>query len=168
MELGNLGVTVLQTNRDHPVRRVWRRGLASAALALLLAACSGDVQVHGNIPDPELVAEIEPGSYGRRDVAGLLGSPSTVSTFGDRNWYYVGERVSNFAFFKPKVLERNVLVVSFDEEGRVATTRIYTLADGRDIDPVDRVTPTEGRDLNVVQQLLGNFGRFSPDAVQGQ
>ncbi len=138
------------------------------ALALLLAACSGDVQVHGNIPDPELVAEIEPGSYGRRDVAGLLGSPSTVSTFGDSSWYYVGERVSNFAFFKPKVLERNVLVVSFDEEGRVATTRIYTLADGREIDPVDRVTPTEGRDLSVVQQLLGNFGRFSPDAVNQQ
>ncbi len=138
------------------------------ALALLVAACSGNVNVHGNLPDPELVAEIEPGSYGQRDVAGLLGSPSTISTFGDSRWYYVGQRVSTFAFFKPKVLERNILVVSFDDNGRVADTRTYTLADSRDIDPVDRITPTEGRDLTIVQQLLGNFGRFSPDAAQGQ
>lgn len=142
------------------------RGLVAGALLLFVAACSGNVQVHGNMPDPVLVSEIQPGAYGQRDVASLLGSPSTVSTFGDKRWYYVGQTVSTFAFFKPKVLERNVLVVSFDDEGRVQATRTYTLADGRRVSPVDRVTPTEGRDLTVLQQLLGNFGRFSPDAVQ--
>ena len=146
----------------------WHRGLASMALALFVAACSGNVQVHGNMPDPLLVSEIQPGAYGRGDVASLLGSPSTVSTFGDTRWFYVGEKVSRFAFFKPKVLERNVLVVSFDEEGRVRATSSYSLADGRDIDPVDRITPTEGRDLTVMQQLLGNMGRFSPESVQQQ
>jgi outer membrane protein assembly factor BamE (lipoprotein component of BamABCDE complex) len=150
------------------VAGAWRRGLASVALALLMAACAGNVQVHGNMPDPELVAEIQPGDFGRREVAGLLGSPSTVSTFEDNKWYYVGQRISKFAFFKPKVLERNILVVSFDGNGLVEDTRTFTLADGRDIDPVDRVTPTEGRDLTIMQQLLGNIGRFSPDQMNQQ
>ena len=49
-----------------------------------------------------------------------------------------------------------------------AQTRAYTLADSRDIDPVGRITPTEGRDLTLLQQLFGNIGRFSSDALQGQ
>ncbi len=51
-------------------------------------------------------------------------------------------------------------VVSFDEAGLVVTTQTYALEDGRPIDPVDRITPTEGRDLSVLQQLLGNIGKY--------
>lgn len=168
MDHGDEERAMLQASSLSRVRGAWRRASVAAALALPIAACSGNVQVHGNMPDPELVSEIQPGNYGRRDVAGLLGSPSTVSTFEDSKWYYVGERTSKFAFFKPKVLERNILVVSFDDNGLVADTRTYTLADGREIDPVDRITPTEGRDLTILQQLIGNLGRFSPESVQDQ
>ena len=59
-----------------------------------------------------------------------------------------------------QVLERLVLVVSFDAAGLVETTRTYDLADGQTIDPVDRVTPTEGREISILQQLLGNLGKF--------
>ncbi|MDH3595767.1 MAG: outer membrane protein assembly factor BamE [Rhodospirillales bacterium] len=148
--------------------RTWGRGIFFAAAALLLPACGNNVQVHGNLPDPELIAEIQPGAYRRQDVADLLGSPSAVSTFEDSRWYYIGQKVSQFAFLKPDVLERSILVVSFDGSGRVDRTRTYTLEDGQDIDPVDRITPTEGRDLNLLQELLGNIGRFPTDAMNKQ
>jgi hypothetical protein len=35
------------------------------------------------------------------------------------------------------------------------------MADAQEISPVARVTPTEGRDLTLLQQLFGNIGRFS-------
>ena len=151
-----------------PVSRTWRRGIIVAAAALLLPACGNNVRVHGNLPEPELVAEIRPGAYGRQDVADLLGSPSAVSTFEDGRWYYIGQKVRQFAFLRPDVLERSILVVSFDDSGRVERTRTYTLADGRDIDPVSRVTPTEGRDLSLLQQLLGNIGRFPAETFNNQ
>ena len=56
--------------------------------------------------------------------------------------------------------ERSIVVVSFDTTGYVEETAVYHLEDGRQIDPVDRITPTEGRELTVLQQLLGNFGRL--------
>lgn len=143
--------------------------LAAAALALLLpAACGSNIQVHGNLPDPELVAEIRSGSQARQDVVALLGSPSAVSTFEDDTWYYIGEKTTKFAFFKPTVLQRNILVVLFDGDGRVSGTKSYTLADARDVDPVDRVTPTEGRELTLLQQLLGNIGRFPVESLKNQ
>ena len=61
-----------------------------------------------------------------------------------------------------------MLVVAFDGNGRVSGTRTYTLADARDVDPVDRVTPTEGRELTLLQQLLGNIGRFPVESLKDQ
>ena len=51
-------------------------------------------------------------------------------------------------------------MVSFDNTGYVSEKRLYSLDDGRDITPVARVTPTEGRDFSILQQLLGNLGRL--------
>ncbi len=135
---------------------------AVAALATLgLAACSQDIHVRGNLPDPEVVSSIAPGLDSREDIARRFGTPSTLSTFQDRKWYYIGQKVSQFAFLGPKVLERQVLEISFDERGLVQEAKTYSMADGQDIEPVARTTPTEGREITVLQQLLGNLGRYS-------
>jgi len=91
----------------------------------------------------------------------ILGSPSAISTFQDKKWYYIGEKTEQFAFWEPEVLDRSVLLISFDDQGIVDQTRLFTLGDARDIDPVDRKTPTEGKDLTLLQQLFGNLGRFN-------
>lgn len=133
------------------------------AAGLALAACDRPIQVRGHLPDEEAVAQIKPGDHSRSDVVEALGSPSAISTFEDDTWYYVGSKSRTFAFFEPDVLERSVLAVSFDEAERVRETRLYTLEDGRPVDPVDRITPTEGKDLTLLQQLLGNLGRFNTE-----
>ena len=137
-------------------------GLGGAA-CLVLAACGGDVTVRGNMPDPELIAEIQPGSDTRDDVVDKLGSPSAVSSFMDRRWYYIGQKQEQFAFLDPTILERSVLVVSFDNAGTVDDTLMYTLEDGEIVSPVGRTTPTEGKELTILQQLFGNLGRFPTD-----
>lgn len=137
-----------------------RASLLAGILALGLGACAQDIRVRGNIPDTEVIAKINPGVHSRIDIQSLLGSPSTVSTFLDSKWYYIGQKSTQFAFFEPEVLERTVLVVSFDADGFVETTRTYALEDGQPIDPVGRITPTEGRELSILQQLIGNLGKF--------
>lgn len=133
-------------------------------LALSTSACEKAIQVRGNLPEPDTVTRIQPGTHSREDVARLLGSPSTISTFQDSKWYYIGQKTTAVAFFEPEVLDRNVLVVAFDDTGTVVETQQISLADGRDIDPVDRETPTEGRELTFFQQIFGNIGRFTlPD-----
>ena len=142
--------------------------LGVAAGLLTVSACSSNIQVHGNLPEEEAVAEIRAGVHRREQVEGLLGSPSAVSTFQDSRWYYIGQKTKQFAFMKPDILERRVLVVSFDDNGLVNDTQSFTLEDGRVIDPVSRITPTEGRELTLLQQLFGNIGRFPAETFQNQ
>ncbi len=134
--------------------------LLAAGASLLLSACETPIRVRGQMPDPEIVEAISPGVQNRQDVVELLGSPSTISTFEDRKWYYIGQKSTQFAYHRPKILERSILVVTFDGTGYVDGKAVYSLEDGRDIDPVARITPTEGRELTVLQQLLGNVGRL--------
>ena len=141
-------------------RAPFASAIALCAASLALAACGTAIQVRGNMPEPEDVAVIEPGVHSRQDIVDLLGSPSAVSTFQDRKWYYIGQKTKQFAFARPEVLDRSVLVVTFDEAGYVDETVNYSLADAREVEPVDRITPTEGKDLTILQQLFGNLGRF--------
>ena len=136
------------------------RPLAIAVLTLALVSCSGDVVTRGNLPDAELIAEVEPGRDTREDVVDKLGSPSSISTFMDRQWYYIGHKTKYLAFFRPEVVERSVFVVAFDGTGLVQNATLYTLEDGTIIDPVSRTTPTEGNELTILQQFFGNLGRF--------
>lgn len=135
--------------------------LLAGILALGATACEQAIQVRGNLPEQDIVGRIQPGVHSREDVARLLGSPSTISTFQDSKWYYIGQKTTEFAFFEPEILERKVLVVAFDDGGTVVETQQIGLADSQEIDPVDRETPTEGRELSFFQQIFGNIGRFT-------
>ena len=135
----------------------------AALLALALAACTGRVDTRGNLADPEVVSQITPGESTRGTVEDLLGSPTTVATFNDSTWYYIGRKTERFAFFEPEVLEQQVVAIHFDQAGTVADVKIYGPDDAREVELVDRTTPTAGRELTVLQQLFGNLGRFNTE-----
>jgi outer membrane protein assembly factor BamE (lipoprotein component of BamABCDE complex) len=153
-------MSALGTSRQPIITGRAKRLVLAAILPLALAACTQSINVRGNLPDPEIVSKISPGVDTRADVASLLGSPSTISSFQDSKWYYIGQKSTQFAFFAPEVLERKIIEVTFDPTGKVAESKIYTLDDAQEINTVDRITPTEGRELTILQQILGNVGRF--------
>ena len=134
--------------------------LGISLLALSLAACESRKNTRGNLLDPERVVEIRPGEQSREEVAEILGSPSSVTPFGSDTWYYISQRTETFAFFAPKVLERQIVVVSFDKKGMVVKIDTVGLEKGQLIIPVARKTPTHGNKLTVLEQLIGNLGRF--------
>jgi len=130
-------------------------------LALAAGACAPRVHNQGHEVDPERLAQVEPGKTNRDQVMEILGSPSSNSTFGPEIWYYVSQQVHFTLFFKPEVNDRKVIAVEFDQDGVVSTVSTLGLADGRNVRPVDRVTPTSGHEITILEQVLGNFGRFS-------
>lgn len=139
-----------------------RIGALAAVLAAALAAgCSPTVDVRGNLPDPQDVAQIKTGESSREDVIRLLGNPSTSGTFEKETWYYIGQRTEQtLTVFNPTVTDQRVLLVRFDKDGMVEELQQFGLKDGKPIEVVDRVTPTRGKDLTILQQLVGNVGRF--------
>lgn len=136
----------------------------AAVVAAGLGACQPRIDTRGNLPDPDNVLKINPGIDGRDQVASILGTPSSIATFDDNTWYYISRRTETVAFFDPEVVDQEVLMVRFDETGIVSDMKIYGLEDGQPIQPVERTTPTLGREMTILQQLIGNLGRFNKDA----
>lgn len=136
--------------------------------ALAATACSPRIATHGNLPDPERLAEILPGKVSRDEVAEILGSPSSIAAFDQETWYYISERKETTAFLPPDVTDRKVIVIRFDKKGLVASVDTLGLADGRNVELVDRATPTAGKELNIFQEMLGNMGRFNTKSDKQQ
>jgi len=135
--------------------------IVSAVMIVTASACAPNIATRGNLPDPDKLAEIIPGEASRDDVADLLGSPSSAATFGDETWYYIATRVETVAFNEPEVIDQQVVAIKFGEDGLVTAIDTYGLDDARAVEIVERVTPTSGREVTILQQLLGNVGRFA-------
>lgn len=146
-------------SRPHTLKQLLVLGVMSGIL--MLGACESRISSRGNLPDPDLLASIQPGESSRDDVALLLGSPSSVAMFENETWFYISQRTETFAFFEPEVMERQVIIIRFDDAGVLKTIETRGLEDGQEILPVERETPTLGNEITVFQQFFGNIGRFN-------
>ena len=142
--------------------------LATISGAAAISACSASVEQRGNLPNPDKMSEIHAGSTTRDEVVKILGTPSSVSVFNnDKSWYYISRRTAQTAFFDPSVLDQQVYVVNFDDQGVVKEVDHKALEDGKQISPVARATPAPGRELSFLEQLIGNLGKFNSGAGKG-
>lgn len=147
--------------------RVLRILFLNIAAALWLAACTPTIDQRGNMPTAEKIAEIRPGITSKASVTELLGTPSSVSTFDPNTWYYIGERTSRLAFYRPEVLDQKVVAVTFDAHGIVKNVDVHGKDEAHDITPVARATPAQGHELSFFEQLFGNIGRFNTTDRRG-
>lgn len=144
--------------------------ITGVVLAALLGgatfACAPTVRTHGYAPDDALLAEIAVGRDSRATVAQKIGRPVTQSTFDEDAWYYVGSTVEHHMYHAPKVVERRVVAVRFDQNDVVEDVDTYGVEDGRIVDLTTQTTPTHGRELTVLQQVLGNIGRITGEDLE--
>lgn len=125
----------------------------------LLGGCAPTVANRGNLLDPERLAQVKVGTSTREDVANQLGTPTQVSTFDEKTWYYFGQHTEQFSFLDPEIKERQAIAVEFDDAGVVTALNKLNTDNTEAIAPVDRRTPTYGRETTFLEQLVGNLGR---------
>ncbi|MDO1581775.1 outer membrane protein assembly factor BamE [Rhizobium oryzicola] len=148
--------------------------LASKAAVALVVGClgltgctsMGQTIYNGYVLDKDSLDLIPEGSS-REQVLLSMGTPSTTATFDGEVFYYISQkRQRPVAFMKPKLVEQTIVAVYFNKEGVVTRRAQYTLQDGKVFDMVTRTTPTGGRDLTFLQQLLsGGTGANSGGAA---
>ncbi len=126
----------------------------------------GDTMYNGYVIDQQSLNLIPEGSS-REQVLLTMGTPSTTATFDNEVFYYISQkRERAVAFMKPRLVEQTVLAIYFDKDGTVARRANYALQDGKVFDTISRTTPTGGRDLTFLQQLLsGGTGANSGGAA---
>jgi outer membrane protein assembly factor BamE (lipoprotein component of BamABCDE complex) len=153
---------MLPTLRPISLRRLRQmNAMIALALAGLLLSCTPQIDNHGNAVDLENLVELEPGKTRKTRVSALLGAPSTMSDYGQDTWIYIGSKIKTVAFFQPEVVNRWVIYITFGADGVINSIGKLSDADGKKIEFVSRETPTAGQRITLLQQLIGNVGRFN-------
>jgi len=134
--------------------------VAALALSAGLVACAPVVGVNGFQAIDVKPADIVAGTDTKETVLAQLGSPSATSVFEeDSVWYYISQTTRKYTFNRAFVAQRRVTEITFDATGNVAGVRTLGLEDGQEIAMNPNETPTRGRALTIIEQLLGNVGR---------
>lgn len=142
------------------------RRAASAVLAISLLAggalnaCAPITSYSGFQAIDSDPKDVKVGTDTKSTVRAKLGSPSATSTFDPNLWFFVNQVKQRVAFQKPRVAARNVTAITFSKDSElVEAVNTYTLKDGKVIAYNGRETPTRGREITVLEQLLGSVGR---------
>ena len=137
------------------------RTAAFVAVAALLgaSACAPTIARQGFQVMDAAPREVKVGEDTKSSVLGKLGSPSAVSTFEPNIWFYVSQITSKMAYKDPKLRSRDVVAITFADDEKVEAVNAYDLSKGYRIAYSKAETPTRGRQITVLEQLLGNVGR---------
>jgi outer membrane protein assembly factor BamE (lipoprotein component of BamABCDE complex) len=142
---------------------MFRRALFALAASVLMAnaACAPITSYSGfQAIDADPRKDVAVGTDTKSTVRGKLGTPSATSTFDPNVWFYMNQVKARVAFRRPQVVTRNVTAISFDKDSEAVThVDNFTLKDGRVIAYNGRETPTRGRELSILEQILGTVGR---------
>lgn len=139
--------------------------ISAAALMImggLITACSQTRNTHGNLLTQERIDMVQVGQFSRSDLVRAIGTPTAKAAFNDNVWYYIGLETVRQGFLDPKVENRKIYVAEFNEGGRLARFEPVE-GEAMDIPIVSRETPTHGTELTVLEQFVGNIGRFNSD-----
>ena len=137
--------------------------LKMVLLALLLGGCSTINKTSGYMPSDEQVSRLVVGETTADQVRKGLGDPFSLTSEPQLTWIYLKQKSETFAFLKPRITERQVLSVSFDDTLFVKEIRFYDQDDYTNLQFSREVVASEGRKITFWQQMFGNLGNFSSE-----
>jgi outer membrane protein assembly factor BamE (lipoprotein component of BamABCDE complex) len=97
----------------------------------------------------------------QRTVLENLGSPTIAITIDNKQHFmYLSEDVRHLLFFKPKVIERNILLINFDDNNYIADISSYNLANENSDFKFSSQTTAIKRKNNLVDHFINNTSKL--------
>jgi len=105
--------------------------VALCTLAALTTACNPILRTHGYVPTVDAKPqEVNPETDTKATVLARLGNPSVESTFDeditDDTWFYMNAVRQRYAYLRPKVEERTITAITFNEDGQVTKANMVS------------------------------------------
>jgi outer membrane protein assembly factor BamE (lipoprotein component of BamABCDE complex) len=133
-------------------------------IALVLASCTTIKEQRGAELRDSKTSQITASST-KADVLNLLGSPSTRSSYGSDVWYYIHSDKKRVLIGDDDVYKQQIIAITFDANGVVQNVEQFDQDDAKQFSFSGDRTPTAGNELGVLEQILGNVGKFNSDSV---
>ena len=134
---------------------------------MALAACSSIYRNHGFVPTDEDLATLEVRKDTRETAGSKVGRPSASGLLNDTGWFYVQSRWEYRGALPPKEIDRQVVALTFSEQGTLANVERFGLERGQIVPLSRRVTESNVKGMGVLRQLFSNFGRLSAGQLLG-
>lgn len=138
------------------------------SVSLLTAACSSDTFIcrTGNMPSEDKIAMVFKGQS-KNDVLEILGSPSTVVPLDKDTWIYMSSEIRQIAFMAPEEIDRDVLVVKFNPEGKVSAVNKLDKEHGEQLAVAEEQTPNQEQEQGFFRKYFGGVGQYLPFGNSG-
>lgn len=132
---------------------------------LTLAACAKDTFVTntGNMPSEDKIERLATGMP-QEQVREILGAPSSVVSLDRNTWIYMSADIEQIAFMRPQETERRLLVVKFDDNGKVADIKHIDKSKGKELEVSEQETATPEQEQGFFRKYFGGVGTYTPIA----
>ncbi|MBO4700980.1 MAG: hypothetical protein J5620_04525 [Alphaproteobacteria bacterium] len=128
---------------------------------VVMAACTFQTKHRGYVFPDDLETKVATIKT-TRQLEDLIGSPQVKTIYGDQVWIYFGEDENYHGPF-PLTYDNKTVLLAWVDGARVTRTQILHDDDLPDIDIDDDETEIPAAiELNAMQELFNNIGRFSP------
>jgi outer membrane protein assembly factor BamE (lipoprotein component of BamABCDE complex) len=140
----------------------WLAGLF-VVLTLALSGCTPLYSNHGYMPTAEDLALIKVGTDTRDSVSATIGRPAAEGLLGDQAWYYVQSRWRTIGPAEPVEISREVVAISFDQQGFVENIERFGLEQGQIVPLSRRITTANVKGRGILTQIFSNIGKLNTD-----
>ena len=140
--------------------------ITAVLIKLALGACTPTVVTRGNLLSDSELAKVQAQKSTRADVMQAWGPPTVAPLFEPDTWYYIGERTSQKGVFAPEVQKRRMVRIKFSTVNNDTVVSVEDLDPklAANITPVRQTTPAAGKDFTIMQQFIGNIGKYNPNS----
>ena len=142
------------------MRRSVRITILLLALSIL-TSCVNNFNYSGLKVNEDDIKIIKKSKYDMGQVATLLGAPTLSSQLGNETWFYIYSVTNKVAFFKPELVDEEIVAIEFTKNGKFMSLAHYDKEAIMDLATVSDTTPTFGTKANPVQQILRNIQKYS-------
>ena len=132
-------------------------------LTSVLLSCTANIKNHGYIPSKTDLETLVIGKDTKQSVAKKIGLPATAGLEGA--YYYVRSTFNAPGFKSAQLVDRTVVVLSFDQRSKLKNIETFNVENGNFVRLDYRVTETGLDNKNILQQILGSISGPSASSL---
>ena len=133
-------------------------------LVFALSSCVSRIEKHGYMFDMSGYDLLQAGVTSKDRVERLMGSPTLVFDFGGEElWIYYSEDVKHFLFFDPKISNRRIVTIAFDQNGVINKLNSIGLeVENKELVFADKTTEVSDHERGLIKSFFSNVGQVRP------
>ena len=132
-------------------------------LTSILLSCTANIKNHGYIPSKTDLETLVIGKDTKQSVAKKIGLPATAGLEGA--YYYVRSTFNAPGFKSAQLVDRTVVVLSFDQRSKLKNIETFNVDNGNFVRLDYRVTETGLDNKNILQQIIGSISGPSASSL---